>query len=113
MQTTTLSGIQATQNVPAALTAIGGFVAPAGGATVSHLMVANTTASTTITVSVTVYNGTTDYYLAKNYSLSAGDTLNVLGESGSRLVLASGWSVRVIASLANDCDATMSVVTYS
>jgi hypothetical protein len=111
MQTTTLIGIQAISGVGVSLAAIGGFTAPAGGATVSHLAVANTSAAS-ITVNVTVFNGTTDYYLAKGYTLSPGDTLNPVGEMG-RLVLASGWSVRVSASIAGDCDATMSVVSYS
>jgi hypothetical protein len=113
MQTTTLTGIQATSGVGTSLASIGGFTAGSGGATISYLGIANTTASTPITVSVTVYNGTTDYYLAKNYSLAAGDTLNVLGESGSRLVLASGWSVRASASIAGDCDAVMAVTSYT
>jgi hypothetical protein len=111
MQTTTLSGVQATQNVGTSLAAIGGFVAPAGGATVSHVNVANTSA-VTITVNVTLYNGTTDYYLIKGATLAPNDALPVL-QNGSRIVLASGWSVRVSASIASDCDATMSVVSYT
>jgi hypothetical protein len=112
MQTTTLTGVQATSGIGTALAAIGGYLAPAGGATVSHLTIANTSA-VTITVSVTLYNGTTDYYLSKGATLAPGDSLNPLGESGQRLVLASGWTVRASASIAGDADATMSVVQYS
>jgi hypothetical protein len=111
MQTTTLTGVIATKNVGTSLVAIGGFTAPAGGATISHLAVASTSGAT-ITVNVSLYNGSVDYYISCGYSLAPGDTLNPVGEMG-RIVLASGWSIRVSASVASDCDATASVVSYS
>jgi hypothetical protein len=111
MQTTTLTGVQATSGIGTSLAAIGGYSAPTGGATVSHINIANTS-GVLITVNVTLYNGTTDYYLIKGASIAPNDSLPIL-QNGSRIVLASGWSVRVSASIASDADATMSVVQYS
>jgi hypothetical protein len=111
MQTTTLTGVQAISGVPTTLTSLYSY-SGSGGATVSHLMLANKT-GTACLVYVTLYNGTTDYYLAYQYQVSPQDTLNVLGESGSRIVLQNGWSIRVQAQLAATIDATCSVTTYT
>jgi hypothetical protein len=109
MQTTTLTGIQAISGVPTTITTL---YAASAASTISHLMLANKSGAS-VTVNVTLYNGTTDYYLAYQYTIAVGDTLNVLGESGSRLVLAAGWSIRVLASAGSAVDATCSVTTYT
>jgi hypothetical protein len=108
MQTATLSGIQATANITTSLTTIGSYIVPAAtSAVISQLTLCNKTAGA-VTVQVTLYNGTTDFYVLYNYSLAANTSVNVIGLSGP-IILPTSWSVRALCSALSSVDATMSV----
>ena len=109
MQTATLSGIQATKSCGVTLANIGAYVVPgATSAVVSHIAVCNTSA-VAITCNLTLYNGSTDIYLAFGAPIGIGDTLTLGSISVGPIVLASGWSVRCSVSVAGNADASMSV----
>ena len=100
------------RNIGAALTAIGSYTVGASKtATIVALTVANTTASSTITIAVTIYDSSNDYYICKNLILLPGETLPVSGVD--RHVLNTGESVRVISDTATSCDAILSVLEQS
>ena len=110
MQTSTVVAPKCSSGVGSTLTALGGYT-PAVSAIITSIMVANTTTNT-VNVSVTLYNGTTDYYLAKLYTLNPNDTLTIGGAS-AKLSLVNGWYVRVFSSAGTSVDATMCVVELS
>lgn len=110
MQSATILGPQCSSGVGTAPTAVGGYTPASSSiyATVTELSVANTTASL-ISVGVSLYNGSTDYFLAKNAPVGAGDSFYF----PRPITLTNGWNVRVVSSAATSCDATMSVVQFT
>lgn len=104
MQVATIVAPQVSAGIGTTLTAVGGYTPPAStGYLISSLTVANTSAGS-INVTVTIYNGTTDYNLAFQTPLGVGDTLML---PDLRLVLVNGWNIRVKSSVAASCDAVM------
>jgi hypothetical protein len=62
-----------------------------------------------ITVQCSLYNGTTDFYIAFNSPIAVGDTL-VFGGEAMKFLLANGFSLRALCNTASACDV---VVTYT
>ena len=110
MQTATIIGPQCSSNIGTSATAIGGYTPPSGTtyAAVTELVLANKTNST-ISVNLTMFNGSVDYYIAYQATIVAGDSLLF----PQKITLTNGWYVRVVASVANAVDATMCVTQYS
>lgn len=63
-------------------------------------------------VSCSVYNGTTDVYLAYQTPVLAGDTL-VLGGVNLKVLLSNGFSLRALAQTAAAIDVTVSSVQFT
>lgn len=109
MQTTTLTGVQATVNCGNTLLAIGGYVVPAAtSAIISHICLCNKNPSVAVTVQLSLYNGATDAMLAFNTVIQPTDSL-VFGGVDFKIVLGTGWTVRASCNTAASVDATMSV----
>lgn len=101
------------RNIGASATAIGSYtVGAATSGIVTALTVSNVTASTTIKVNVSVYDGANDHYLVKGAELIPGAALDVI-DGGGRLILNTSESVRVESDTATSADAVMSVLEYS
>lgn len=101
------------RNIGASITAIGSYtVAAATQAIITGLTVSNVTASTTIKVDVSVYDGANDYYLIKGAELIPGAALDVV-DGGGRHILNTAESVRVTSDTATSVDAVLSVMEYS
>lgn len=93
------------------LTNVGGYSVPADSSTtvvVVGLSVANTT-GTTVNVEVTLYDGSTDYYIIKDAPVNAGSSLVVVG-GDQKIVLEAGHSIRVNSSASSSVDAVMSIM---
>ena len=112
MQTTTIIAPQVSQAVGTSATAIGGYSPPASsGAIVSSIVLANITGST-ITATVDLYNGSVATRLVVNAPIAANDCL-VLGGSTVKILLVTGWSIRVTSNTASSIDASMSVTQFT
>lgn len=92
-------------------TDIGGYVVPSDSSTtvvVVGCSVANVTV-TAVNASVSLYDGSTEYFLVKNAPVSAGSSLVVVG-GDQKIVLEAGHSIRVTGSAASSLDCVMSVM---
>ena len=111
MQTATVKGTYASSAISTVVTAVGGYSPPAStAAIISALTICNTSAATR-KVKVSIYNGTTDYYVAFNAPIAVGDSL-MIGGADAKYTLQTGWSVRVVADAAQ-VDATMAVTEFA
>lgn len=112
MQTATIQAPVASQSIGTSLQSIGSYTGPAGsaGAIVSAITLANTGSATAV-VNITLYNGTTDFYLAKGAQILPNDTL-VLGGGNLKIQLTVGWYIRVSATVAATVDAIMSFTNF-
>jgi hypothetical protein len=63
-------------------------------------------------VTCSIYNGTTDFYLAWQTPILPNDTL-VLGGVNLKVLLANGFSLRALAQTAAAIDVTVSSVQFS
>lgn len=110
MQTATIIGPQCSSGVGVTPNIIGGYSPPSSStyAVATEVSVANTSTAA-ITVGVSLYNGSTDYFLAKNAPVAIGDSFYF----PRPITLTNGWSVRVLSSAAASADSTMSVVQYT
>jgi hypothetical protein len=113
MQSVAIQAPVASQNIGTAFQSIGGYTGPAGaaGAIISAITLANTGAAIA-TVNVSLYNGTTDFYLAHGAQIAVGDTL-VLGGGNLKIQLTVGWYIRVSATVASTVDATQSFSQFT
>lgn len=110
MQTATIKGPYCSASIGTGLTSIGGYT-PASSAIyaiVNGIYITNKTGGL-IYGAVTVYNGSTDYYIAYNTPINNGDSFYVPG----KVELVSGWSVRANCNLANGIDAVMFVTEFT
>jgi len=90
-------------------TTVGGYtVAALTQVTVIGLSVANTTAST-VSVSVTLFDGTNSTYLSKDAPVPAGGSLVLMG-GDQKLVMLTGDQIQVASSVATSVDAAMSIL---
>jgi hypothetical protein len=107
---TTSNFLQKTSlDIGTSVVSIGGYTVPASTQTiVIGLTVSNKTTST-IQVSISYYNGTTDAYVVKNASIVPGGSIVAAG-GNQKIVMAAGSSVRVISSAATSADAIMSIL---
>ena len=110
MQTATLLGPQCSSAIGTTLTAIGGYTPASSSlyAVVTELTVANRTTSN-ITIAMSLFNGSTDYYFFYNAPLNGNDTIFVPG----KFTLTNGWYVRANCTVASGIDVTMCVTQYS
>lgn len=111
MQTTTLVIPKVSRAVGTALTAIGAYTAPAGGAIIAGICVCNISAGA-VNITVTVFDGTNDTNLVFARPTAIGDSV-VIGGDVFKGILVSPWQVRVKSSVAASVDATMFVVEAS
>jgi len=90
-------------------TTVGGYTVGAlTQVTVIGLSVANTTAST-VSVSVTLFDGTNSTYLSKDAPVPAGGSLVLMG-GDQKLVMLTGDQIQVASSVATSVDAVMSIL---
>jgi len=108
MQTSTIQAPQCFV-MPTTLGTI--FTTPTNSAIISAITVANVSGAA-ITVSISLYNGSTDYYIAYNAPIAVGDTLEI-GGNVAKLMLTNGWLLRGIASAANAAHVTISSLAAS
>ena len=111
MQTTTIQNPALISGLPITITALTPAVPASSGFIVSAITFANKTA-TPCTVTVSIYNGTTDFYIAFATPLAANDTL-VLGGDLLKVLLTTGFSIRALASIAATVDAHASYVLFA
>lgn len=87
----------------------GGYIVPAATTTtVIGLSVANITTSD-VTVDIMLNDGASDHYLNKNCLLPAGTTIVSVG-GDQKVILMSGDSVKVQASVNDSVDVVMSIL---
>lgn len=99
------------RNIGTGVTQVGGYT-PGGGvsAVVIGLILANTLAKV-ITVDVSLYDGTNDFYLAKGHPIAAGENFSVL--PAEKVVMVTNDQIRVKSSDANSVDAVLSILERS
>lgn len=111
MQTTAIQNPSLTQNLPTAITTILATPAASAAFIVSGLTFCNKTASP-VTVNVSVYNGTTDTYLAYGQTIDANDTM-AFGGDYFKAQITNGFSLRALCSVANAVDVTVHYAQFS
>jgi hypothetical protein len=111
MQTTTIQNPALTQNLPTSITQIVPTPAAATGRIISALTFCNKTASA-VTVQVSVYNGTTDFFIVYNQTIAPLDTL-VLGGGNLKQLLTNGFSMRALCNTSNAVDVTASYTDFT
>jgi hypothetical protein len=102
MQTTNIQNPALTTNLPTSITQVIPTPAASTGRIVSCISFANKSGGN-VTVQVTVYNGTTDFYVAFNTVIAAGDTL-VLGGGNLKITLTNGFSMRALCNTSSAVD---------
>ena len=103
--------VQTSRSIGTTLTAIGSYTVPSsatGGATVIGLSIANTTIAP-VNANVSINDGTNDTYIMKNVNLPNGSTLVIIGGE-QKVVLLSGYSIKVQSSNASSIDAILSIL---
>lgn len=96
-------------SVGVTITTIGAYTVPAATqVTVIGLTVANVTGNN-IVVSVTLYNGATDYYIVKDCPIPIGSSVVVVG-GDQKVVLEPGDSIRVVSNTAASADCILSIL---
>ena|SRR5882724_5079710 len=110
MQVATIVSPKVSRAIGTALTQVGGY-SPASSAIVSCIVVCNTSGAA-VTVQVTVFDGANDTNLAFNAPVAVGDSL-VLGGGTLKIMLVSGWSIRVKSSAVTSVDATLGVTEFT
>jgi hypothetical protein len=111
MQTTNIQNPSLLSSLSTAVQTLVATPAPASGLIVSALTFCNKS-SANVTVTCSIYNGTTDFYLAYNAPVAIGDTL-VLGGDVLKVMLTNGFSIRGYASAINSVDFTASSVLFT
>lgn len=110
MQSVTIVSPKVSRSIGTAFVQVGAY-SPASSAIVACIIVANTSGAA-VTVTVTVFDGTNDTNLAFNAPVAVGDSL-VLGGENLKIMLVTGWSIRVKSSAATSVDATLSVTEFT
>lgn len=101
--------VQTSRNVGNTLTSVGSYTVPsATTTTVIGLSLANTY-SQAISADVTVNDGANDTYIIKNVSLPTGSTLVVIGGE-QKVVLQTGYSIKVRSTVSSSIDAVLSIL---
>ncbi len=97
------------KNIGTSPTVIGGYTVPANTqTTVIGLTLANVSTST-VQVSASYYDGTTDTYIVKNANVVPGGSIVVVG-GNQKEVLEPTHGIRVVSSAASSVDAVMSIL---
>jgi hypothetical protein len=102
MQTTNIQNPALTSNLPTSITQVVATPSASTGRIVSSISFCNKSGGA-VTVQVSLYNGTTDFYLAFNAIIAQGDTL-VLGGGNLKLLLTNGFSLRALCNTSNAVD---------
>ena len=101
--------VKTSRDIGNTLTSVGSYTVPAATtATVIGLSLANTITQS-VSADVTVYDGANDTYLVKNVLIPKGSTLVVVGGE-QKVVLETGYTVKVRSTDANSIDAVLSVL---
>lgn len=97
------------RNIGTAPIQIGSYIVAANTqSTAIGLTLANV-ANTTIQVSVSLYDGSVDYFIVKQANIVPGGSLVAIG-GNQKLVMETGNSIRISSTLANSVDAILSVL---
>ncbi|WP_292486408.1 hypothetical protein [Methanohalobium sp.] len=97
------------RDIGTTLTLVGGYTANSiSQTTVIGLTVANKT-NQAVTVDVTYSDGTANTYLVKNAPLSQGSAFVPVG-GDQKIVLTTGYGIKVASNTVNSIDATMSAL---
>lgn len=110
MQTATIIGPKCSAAISTTPVAIGGY-SPATSliyAVVNGIYVANRQ-NVTLNATVTLWNGSTDYFLAFGTPVAPGDSLYIPG----KVELVNGWSVRAYCNVVAGFDAIMFVTEFT
>ena len=101
---TTITGRTARYAVTTSLAAALSNSAASGKALkINSIFCANVDGTNSADISVSIYNGTTDFYLAKTINVPA-DATQIISSKDSYFYLEEGDSVRAIASAASDLE---------
>jgi hypothetical protein len=111
MQTTAIQPPSLTASLPTSITQILATPAASTGFIVSGVTFANKTGAT-VTVTFTLFNGTTDFNIAFQAPVAAGDTL-VFGGENLKFMLTNGFSLRALCNTATAVDVTVSYVSFT
>lgn len=111
MQVTTLLNPALLNNVPTSITALTGVI-PASTAWIISALTFCNKVGVAVTVTVTIFNGTTDTNIAFNAPIAVGDTL-VLGGENLKIIIGTGYSIRCLCSASNSVDASASVAQFA
>lgn len=74
---------------------------------VNSIFCANITSNTPADISVSVNNGTTDFYIARNITVPGASTL-MIGTKESYIYLLESWSIRALASSSSNLSIVIS-----
>lgn len=100
------------RNTGTSPTIVGGYTVGAGKtATVIGMSISNVTLSA-IKASVSIYDGTNDYFLVKNADLVPGEAIAIIG-GDQKVVMNPGDSIRVVSNAAASVDSILSVLELS
>ncbi|MBS2011033.1 MAG: hypothetical protein JST01_28535 [Cyanobacteria bacterium SZAS TMP-1] len=105
MQTATIVAPKVSRNLTSSMVAIGSY-SPSSAAIVTGLYLTNKTGAS-VTVRVSVWDGSNDTYICYDTPIGANDTLNVL--QNGKLDLVSTWNVRASCATGSAVDAVMCV----
>jgi hypothetical protein len=111
MQTTSIQNPSLTQNLSTSIATILATPPSATGSIVSGVTFANKSGGT-VTIQFSVFNGTTDFYVAFNAPIAAGDSL-VFGGENLKLMLTNGFSLRALCNTASAVDVTVHYANFT
>ncbi len=111
MQTTTIQNPSLSSSLATSVQTLVATPAASSALIVSALTFCNKSGSP-VTVTCSIYNGTSDFYLAYNAPVAVGDTL-VLGGENLKITLTNGFSIRGFASATASVDFTASSVLFT
>ena len=96
------------KNVPTGLTAVLANGAASGEVyKINSIFAANTNGASFTTISISLYNGSTDHYLASTINVPP-DATQIISTKETYFYLEEGWSIRAFAGNANYIDVIVS-----
>lgn len=111
MQTTSIQNPSLTQNLGTSISTILATPPASTGSIVAGVTFANKTGAT-VTVQFSVFNGTTDFFIAFNAPIAAGDSL-VFGGGTLKFLLTNGFSLRALCNTPSAVDVTVHYTNFT
>lgn len=96
-------------NVGTTSTSVGSYTVGASTTTVVVGLTICNVSGGTINVDVSLFNGSTDYYIVKNAPISSGGALVPIGGE-QKVIMATGDSIRVKSTASSSADVILSIM---